>query len=66
LIQTAQTNAAKRIKLQSETWSAIYSNVLSKAQQEAIPGIVAEALKAREARVAAWKSQHSQSTPAAE
>jgi Spy/CpxP family protein refolding chaperone len=67
LIQTAQANAAARIKLQSETWSAIYSNVLTKEQQAAIPGIVAAAQQAREARVAAWKAAHSQATaPAAE
>lgn len=65
LIQTAQTDAATRIKLESETWSAIYSNVLSKAQQQAIPGIVAAAQKAREARMAEWKAQHPQA-PASE
>jgi hypothetical protein len=65
LIQTAQTDAATRIKLQSETWSAIYSNVLTKAQQQAIPGIVAAAQQAREARIAAWKAQHPQA-PASE
>jgi Spy/CpxP family protein refolding chaperone len=67
LIQTAQTNAATRIKLESETWSAIYGNVLTKQQQAAIPGIVAAAQQAREARVAAWKAAHPQATaPAAE
>ena len=65
LIQTAQNDAATRIKLESETWSAIYSNVLSKAQQQAIPGIVAAATKAREARMAEWKAQHPRA-PAAE
>jgi Spy/CpxP family protein refolding chaperone len=60
LIQTEQTNAATRIKLQHETWSAIYSTVLTKAQQAAIPGIVAAAQQAREARVAEWKAQHPQ------
>jgi Spy/CpxP family protein refolding chaperone len=58
LIQTEQTNAATRIKLQQETWSAIYTTVLTKAQQAAIPGIVAAAQQAREAHVAAWKAQH--------
>jgi Spy/CpxP family protein refolding chaperone len=60
LVQAAQTNAAARIKLQSETWSAIYSTVLTGAQQQAIPGIVAAAQQAREARVAEWKAQHPQ------
>jgi Spy/CpxP family protein refolding chaperone len=60
LIQTAQTNAATRIKLESETWSAIYGNVLTKQQQDAIPGIVAAAREARESRMAAWKAAHPQ------
>jgi periplasmic protein CpxP/Spy len=58
LVQQAQTNAAQRIKLESETWSAIYTSVLSKAQHDAIPGIVAAAKAQREARMAAWKAQH--------
>jgi len=58
LIQTAQTNAATRIKLASETWAAVYGNVLTKAQHDAIPGIVAAAQAQRQARVAAWKAQH--------
>lgn len=58
LIQTAQTNAATRIKLESETWSAVFSNVLTKQQQQAIPGIVAEAEQARAAREAEWKAEH--------
>ncbi len=66
LIQTAQTNAATRIKLQSETWAAVYGK-LTTQQQQAIPGIVAAAQQAREARVAAWKAAHAQATaPAAE
>ncbi len=60
LIQTAQTDAATRIQLMSETWAAIYGTVLTKPQQEAIPGIVAAARQAREARMAAWKAQHTQ------
>jgi hypothetical protein len=60
LLQTAKTNASTRIQLESETWSAIYGNVLSKAQQQAIPGIVAAAQQAREARIAEWKAQHPQ------
>jgi protein CpxP len=60
LVQQAQTNASQRIKLESETWSAIYTSVLSKAQHDAIPGIVAAAKAQREARMAAWKAQHSE------
>ena len=67
LIETAKSNAATRIKLKSETWTAIYSNVLTKQQQAAIPGIVAAAQQAREERVAAWKAAHPQATaPTAE
>jgi hypothetical protein len=58
LIQTAQTNAATRIKLESEAWSAIYTGVLSTQQRQAIPGVVAAAEQQREAREAAWKAQH--------
>jgi periplasmic protein CpxP/Spy len=58
LVQQAQTNAAQRIKLESETWSAIHSSVLTKAQQDAIPGIVAAARAQREAKMAAWKAEH--------
>ena len=55
----------RRIKLESETWTAIYSNVLTKQQQAAIPGIVAAAQQAREERVAAWKAAHPQARGAA-
>lgn len=66
LIQTEQANAMTRIKLRHETWSAIYGK-LTPQQQQAIPGIVAAAQQAREARMAAWKAQHSQETaPASE
>jgi Spy/CpxP family protein refolding chaperone len=58
LVQTAQTNAAKRITLESETWTAIYQNVLNKSQQAAIPGIVAAAQSARQQRMEAWRAQH--------
>jgi Spy/CpxP family protein refolding chaperone len=65
LVQQAQNNAAQRIKLESETWSQIHGSVLTKAQQDAIPGIVAAAKAQREARTAAWKAQHPQpSAPA--
>jgi periplasmic protein CpxP/Spy len=63
LVQQAQNNAAQRIKLESETWSAIHASVLTKAQQDAIPGIVAAAKTERESRMAAWKSQHPQPAP---
>lgn len=60
LIQTAQNNAATRIKLESETWTSIYQNVLTKAQQQAIPGVVAAAQASRQERMEAWKLQHAQ------
>jgi Spy/CpxP family protein refolding chaperone len=60
LVQQAQANAAQRIKLESDTWSAIHTSVLTKAQQDAIPGIVAAARAEREAKMAAWKARHPQ------
>jgi len=65
LIQTAQTDAATRIKLKSEIWTQIHENVLTKAQQEKIPAIIAAAQAARQEKIAAWKAQHSE-TPHAE
>lgn len=61
LVQAAETNAGTRITLQSVAWTQIYENVLTSTQQGDIPGIVAAAQAAREARVAAWKAQHPQS-----
>jgi Spy/CpxP family protein refolding chaperone len=61
LVQTAQNNAATRIKLESETWSAIYGNVLTKEQRDAIPGIVAAAQAKRQARMSEWQAQPPQS-----
>jgi Spy/CpxP family protein refolding chaperone len=67
LVQQAQANAAQRIKLQSETWSQIHGSVLTKAQQDSIPGIVAAARAQRAAKMAAWQAQHPQpSAPAAD
>jgi len=66
LIETAQTNAATRIKLESETWSSVYSGVLTKTQQEAIPGIVAAAKAQRAQRMAAWQAEHSQAPTSTE
>jgi Spy/CpxP family protein refolding chaperone len=59
LVKTAQTNAATRISLMSETWSKIYG-ALTPAHQQAIPGIVAAAQAARESKIAAWKAEHGQ------
>jgi Spy/CpxP family protein refolding chaperone len=61
LIRTAQTNAATRITLMSETWKQIYENVLTQSQQQQIPGIVAAAQAARQSRIDAWKALHPQS-----
>jgi len=60
LIQTAQTDAATRIKLASQTWTQIYENVLTKAQREKIPSIIAAAQAARQAKMSAWKAEHSE------
>jgi Spy/CpxP family protein refolding chaperone len=62
LIATAQKNAATRIQLQSETWSNVYSNVLSQTQRDAIPGIVAAAKAQREQRMEEWKAEHAGSS----
>lgn len=58
LVATAQKNAATRIQLMSETWSNIYQNVLTQAQREAIPGIVAAAKAKQEQRMEQWKANH--------
>ncbi|HMK84603.1 MAG TPA: periplasmic heavy metal sensor [Steroidobacteraceae bacterium] len=63
LVQTAQNNAAARIKLGSEIWTSVYTSVLTKPQQDAIPGIVAAAEAARASRMEAWKAQHSRPEP---
>jgi Spy/CpxP family protein refolding chaperone len=60
LIETAKSNAATRISLESQLWTNIYQNVLSKPQREAIPGIVAAAQQQREAKMEAWKARHPQ------
>jgi Spy/CpxP family protein refolding chaperone len=58
LVQTAQSNAATHITLETQAWTQIYGSVLNKAQQQAIPGIVAAAKAEREAKFAAWRAQH--------
>jgi Spy/CpxP family protein refolding chaperone len=58
LIATAQKNAATRVQLMSETWKSIYQNVLTPAQQEQIPAIVA----AQQAKMKAWQAEHQSST----
>jgi Spy/CpxP family protein refolding chaperone len=60
LIETAQQNAAARILLESQNWKQIYESVLSKQQQQQIPGIAAAAQAARESKMGAWKAQHPQ------
>ncbi len=60
LIETEQHNAAARIMLGHQTWKQIYESVLTKQQQQQIPGIVAAAQAARESGMGAWKAQHPQ------
>ncbi|HLN49321.1 MAG TPA: Spy/CpxP family protein refolding chaperone [Steroidobacteraceae bacterium] len=60
LVETAQHNAATRITLEQQTWKQIYESVLTKEQQQQIPGIVAAAQAARESRMDNWKAQHPQ------
>lgn len=58
LVETEQHDAATRITLGYQTWKQIYESVLTKQQQQQIPGIVAAAQAARESRMEGWKSQH--------
>jgi Spy/CpxP family protein refolding chaperone len=60
LIETEQHNAATRIMLEHQTWKQIYESVLTKQQQQQIPGIVAAAQAARESGMGAWKARHPQ------
>ena len=60
LVATAQKNAATRIQLESETWSNVYSSVLTQTQRDAIPGIVAAAKAERAQRMEEWKAEHPQ------
>jgi len=60
LIQTAENNANARITLMSSTWKQVYETVLTQAQQQAIPGIVAAAKAARQSRMEEWQAQHAQ------
>ncbi len=62
LIETEQHNAAARIMLAQQTWKQIYERVLTKPQQQQIPGIVAAAQAARESKMDAWKARHPQPT----
>ena len=59
LLATSKANAASRIQLRSDVWAQVYA-VLTPAQQAQIPGIVAADKAARDARRAAWQSQHGQ------
>jgi Spy/CpxP family protein refolding chaperone len=60
LIETAKANAATRITLESQMWGNIYQHVLTQTQQRAIPGIVAQAQAARQAKMEAWEAEHGQ------
>ncbi len=60
LVETEQHNAATRIMLEHQTWKQIYESVLTKQQQQQIPGIAAAAQAARESKMEAWKAQHPQ------
>jgi periplasmic protein CpxP/Spy len=60
LLATSKGNAASLIQLRSDVWAQVYA-VLTPAQQARIPDVVAAAKAARDARRAAWQSQHQQS-----
>jgi len=61
LIETAKNNANTRITLMSDTWKQIYKNVLTQAQRDQIPSIVAAAQAERKARMEEWRAEHSTS-----
>jgi Spy/CpxP family protein refolding chaperone len=52
-------DATTRIQLMSETWTKVYGTVLTPAQQQAIPGIVAAAKAEHAQRMQEWEAQHS-------
>ena len=60
-LATAKANAASHVQMESDVRSQIYA-VLTPAQQAQIPGIIAAARSAREARKAAWQVQHAPSS----
>lgn len=57
LVQAAQGNAAARIALMSDVWKQIYESVLTKAQRDQIPSLVAAAEQARAARMGGARMQ---------
>lgn len=58
MLATEKSNAAARIQRASDLKTQIYA-VLTPDQQARIPSIIAADRAAREAKVAAWRSQHS-------
>ena len=60
LVETEQRNAAARITLEHQTWRQIYESVLTKQQQQQIPGIVAAAQAARDSGMGARKTRDPQ------
>ena len=60
LVETEQHDAATRITLEHQTWKQVYESVLTKQQQQQIPGIAAAAQAARDSGAGAWKARHPQ------
>ncbi len=58
LLAAEKANAAARVQTASDLKTQIYA-VLTPEQQSRIPTIIAGDRAAREARIAAWRSQHS-------
>ena len=58
LLATEKANAAARVQAMSDIKTQIYA-VLTPAQQAQIPSIIAADRAAHQAKVAAWRSQHS-------
>jgi Spy/CpxP family protein refolding chaperone len=56
LVQTAQNDAAARVQLRSDLWTQIYA-VLTPAQQQQLPQLVAARQQAHKDRAEAWRAQ---------
>jgi len=57
-VQNMQTRAASRIQLESALAANIYKNVLTDAQRQALPGVLADMKTQMQQRRANWLQQH--------
>ena len=58
LLAESKANAARAVQLRSDVWAQVYA-VLTPAQQAQIPSIIAADRAAHQAKMNAWRSQHS-------